>query len=806
MHDLDKPKERKIDSKRSFLSNFSLKKRAFFIFAFLIEAILLINLSVLLQRQNLILKADTTTPQENYDVIIVGAGTGGTSAAIQAARLGVKVALIEETGWVGGQMTAAGVSTMDRVGAVQTYTGFYKEFYENVRNYYLSKGISIGVLFDGVGITINERFEARVGKDILMGMINNEPNITLLLNTKIDSINPVITDPNNSLKVDGVRLQDGRILGSKILIDATEYGDVLAKSPASYRIGNLTKETVSSNPNACIQDITYNAVVKKYPRTDPDISGSGVPSGLLIPQSSTPSANTYVNTRKAFCDHVTVDGLPIAGCTDLGQGVNPMWNFNQNNEYRAVPDTSTSSVSGQITRTGVNFANDYPAEYAYMKPSGFTNTTLKVQYLEDPTYRKKGNCEAKLKTLQFIYYMQNELGQKDWAIADDEGYNSPDSDLCANSSDPSIADSFRGFESIERNFPLIPYIREGRRAIGPKTLTAKDIKRGFAADGRTLMAQTAFQTSVAVGDYQEDLHNCNTDSDLEASLESLSDVPAGNLAGPFQVPLEVFLPMTASNQYVDGLLVAEKNLSASRLVNGAIRLQPITMNTGQAAGAIAALAVKNGKQPRELKAMQVQQELLNKKDNLIRQNYTDAPETYPYWSAVQLNNLYGIMQGNGIDTFMTNNNLTRAEAAVVLVNLFQYPTTDIPLTSDFADVSTSNWAYKYVETIYKQGITSGCGLNPRIFCPAQNATRAEMFTFWARGLEKLGLVDTVNVPTTPTFTDLPTTHWAYKYIEALYKKGIVYGCSTSPMKICPNDLFNRGLVALVNLRILPLIR
>ena len=37
-----------------------------------------------------------------YDVVIVGAGTGGFSAAIQAARMGMRVALLEETDWVGG--------------------------------------------------------------------------------------------------------------------------------------------------------------------------------------------------------------------------------------------------------------------------------------------------------------------------------------------------------------------------------------------------------------------------------------------------------------------------------------------------------------------------------------------------------------------------------------------------------------------------------------------------------------------------------------------------------------------------------
>ena len=48
-----------------------------------------------------------------YDVVVAGAGTGGCGAAIQAARLDCRVLLLEETDWIGGQMAAAGVTTMD---------------------------------------------------------------------------------------------------------------------------------------------------------------------------------------------------------------------------------------------------------------------------------------------------------------------------------------------------------------------------------------------------------------------------------------------------------------------------------------------------------------------------------------------------------------------------------------------------------------------------------------------------------------------------------------------------------------------
>ena len=60
-----------------------------------------------------------TTPRasdllyNSYDVIVVGAGTGGVSAAIQAARMGAKVALLEETDWIGGQVTASGLGSTE---------------------------------------------------------------------------------------------------------------------------------------------------------------------------------------------------------------------------------------------------------------------------------------------------------------------------------------------------------------------------------------------------------------------------------------------------------------------------------------------------------------------------------------------------------------------------------------------------------------------------------------------------------------------------------------------------------------------
>ena len=53
------------------------------------------------------------------DVLVVGGGTGGTSAAIQAARAGSKTILVSEFEWLGGMLTSAGVAAPDgkRIGS-----------------------------------------------------------------------------------------------------------------------------------------------------------------------------------------------------------------------------------------------------------------------------------------------------------------------------------------------------------------------------------------------------------------------------------------------------------------------------------------------------------------------------------------------------------------------------------------------------------------------------------------------------------------------------------------------------------------
>src|SRR5438552_17274730 len=60
---------------------------------------------------------------EPCEILIAGGGTGGVAAALAAGRSGRRVALLEETDWLGGQMTAQGVSALDEHEYIESFGG-----------------------------------------------------------------------------------------------------------------------------------------------------------------------------------------------------------------------------------------------------------------------------------------------------------------------------------------------------------------------------------------------------------------------------------------------------------------------------------------------------------------------------------------------------------------------------------------------------------------------------------------------------------------------------------------------------------
>ena len=190
----------------------------------------------------------------NFDIIIVGGGTSGIASAIQSSRLGSKTLLIEESTWLGGMITSAGVSAMD--GNYTMPSGFLKEFRDSLVSHY-------GHLDSlKTGWVSNLMFEPSVGNRILKDIAESEKNLKILYGTTIEE---VVKDEKFKIKTKESTIT----YSSKILIDATELGDLIPKLNLPYFIGMDSSERFNEDiapelSNDIIQDLTYVMILKDY--------------------------------------------------------------------------------------------------------------------------------------------------------------------------------------------------------------------------------------------------------------------------------------------------------------------------------------------------------------------------------------------------------------------------------------------------------------------------------------------------------------------------------------------------------------
>lgn len=544
--------------------------------------------------------------KDDYDVVIAGAGTGGCGAAVQAARMGRSVLLLEETDWIGGQMNAAAVTSMDEGGTLVRERGLYREFCGLIASHYQPLKINYLTAYWNSHVCV----EPRVGRHLLHVLLGDARGQGTLDLAVLSKVTKVLKDKQT---VTGVEVEcvtpKGKTLRKvqcRVLIDATEWGDVIPLTGARYRVGNCISDAI--DPKRRVQDNTWTAVVKQYP--------NGVPKELQI----TAPPPGYTGKVDAYFARTLVDGDKVA------TKVKP-WNWATFIGYRAMPDSSRPGNSPPITRTHLNFNNDYQATVAEM---------------EDPVKRKETDRAMRLKTLHLLTFIQRTLGKSDWSVANDEGYDTPYNRAQI---DEWIKDrpDLAPYRDILYHFSVIPYTRESRRIIGLHTLTAREIER---KNGKPIQ----FPNTVALGDYPVDMHGSMSKPYLELDLDRESDIPdkfGGHGSGPFAIPFECFIP-----EAIDGFLPAEKNISQSRMGNGATRLQPHTMLMGQSAGVIAALAVEQRIQPRAVDPIAVQKVLLDAGCTLTIDR-VDARWGTDEWKAKQLAVLHDLAPAN------TSNNRPR---------------------------------------------------------------------------------------------------------------------------------------------------
>ncbi|HEX4441267.1 MAG TPA: carboxypeptidase regulatory-like domain-containing protein [Thermoanaerobaculia bacterium] len=121
----------------------------------------------------------------------------------------------------------------------------------------------------------------------------------------------------------------------------------------------------------------------------------------------------------------------------------------------------------------------------------------------------------------------------------------------------------------------------------------------------------------------------------------------------------------------------------------------------------------------------------------------------------------------------------------------------VHIGASFADVPTSNIFYKFIETIFHNGVTGGCGAPG--YCPTNPALRKQMAVFLLKS--RFGS-DYTPPAAVGIFGDVPASNPFAPWIEDLYNKGITGGCSTSPLKYCPDNTVLRQQMAVFLLKTL----
>lgn len=110
---------------------------------------------------------------------------------------------------------------------------------------------------------------------------------------------------------------------------------------------------------------------------------------------------------------------------------------------------------------------------------------------------------------------------------------------------------------------------------------------------------------------------------------------------------------------------------------------------------------------------------------------------------------------------------------------------------------SSSYAKNAILYLAEQNIISGD--QNENFNPQKSVTRAEMVALIAKAMN----LDASKPPEMATFKDVPINHWAFRYVEAAYKEGIITGISATEFK--PNDIITREQMALIFVRALDLV-
>lgn len=502
-----------------------------------------------------------------YEVLVVGGTPGGIAAAIAAARLGRRVALIEEHTHIGG-MSSSGLGKSDIENRAMI-GGIFKEFVGRVRALYVrtyGEGHrNVGLCRDGYC------YEPSVAEAVFGTMLAEQPRITLLKGWRL-----VAAEKKGHVlgAAEFVSLSTGatRRMLAQIFIDATYEGDLYAAAGAEYRLGREARSEFGE-PHA-------GAVYYDY-QTHTFLEGTTGEADRRLPAYTyrlcltTRSANAY-RLAEPPPGYDRKDYLGYFDDLDAGRLAGPK-TFKPGRGYHAPHfNTMMRVFSVAEIPNGKVDANINP------RPLGFPFPEENAGYVEGDFETRQRICERHRNlTLGLLWFLQNDPEVPEAHRREANRFHLPKDEFVDNG-----------------HFPFQLYVREARRLAGEYTLTEHDVT-GHVGD----CAIRRHDDAIAVGEFPIDSFPCRKRQPgdmlvLEGYLGMLDA-----FTRPYEIPYRVMIP-----QRVDGLIVPVA-ASTTHVAYSSIRMEPTWMALGQAAGVAAHTAIEHGVAPRHVPVRQVRERL-----------------------------------------------------------------------------------------------------------------------------------------------------------------------------------------------------
>ena len=510
---------------------------------------------------------------ETFDVVVYGGTSGGVTAAIQSARMGRSVVLIEPTKFIGG-LTTGGLGATD-IGNKKAIGGMSREFYHRIWEYYQQPGVWTAQTRDEYfakkhhGNSENEdtmwTFEPHVASKIYETMIA-EAKVPVVYGERLDLKSGVKKD---GARITEIVMESGRSFIGKMFIDATYEGDLMAKAGVSYHVGREANSVYGETLNG-VQ--TGNARSHQFKvNVDPYVIPGDPKSGLLHGIQADGPGEEFAGDRR-------VQAYNFRMCTtDVPENRIP-WEKPVGYAEKMFELALRNVEAGDLR---ISWA---PSWMPNRKTDTNNNFAVSTDYIGMNYDYPDGDYATRDRI-----WKAHELWQKGlmWTYANHPRV--PEVVRAAFSKLGLAKDEFPD----NGGWPRQLYVREARRMISDYVMTEKNCRR-----------LEVVEDSVGMGAYNMDSHNAQRHVSKDGFVRNEGDVQVGSR--PYPVSYRSIRPKA---EECTNLLVPVC-LSASHIAYGSIRMEPVFMVLGQSAAIAAAQALEQGVDVQKIDLAKLKERLL----------------------------------------------------------------------------------------------------------------------------------------------------------------------------------------------------